>query len=1089
MRLLLLVSVLLFLVPVIVYSEEITDTLVVNRVAYDASSGGQKHAMETAKMAIFIKALDKHCGRIVSIKSVQEYFKLQKMKISTNSSGSVKINPLSQLDEKNWNPRNGTVSLTAEIKIDCQKLSEEFVDGMLIKSCLETGVLSITVQKSGEVIIDDKSLGVLAQGRNEVYRYSIGKHTVIFKPKDGSEASTKPVFLRKGSEAHLNLGISNIDRIELTHTSNNLVYFSGDRVFPSGSDSNDTFAEEDEFYAPKSKLAGISPFAITRTEITNREYKEFIDSSRTNPNIKPPGCRDCDEYNWRGRNYPKDKADYPVTCITWEEAKAYCKWRGGHLPNEHEWEYACKGDSTSPFFWGNNSTDAHKYAWYSATSNGRLHPVRKKEKNHMGEGIFDMAGNAWEWVDLPNPNINKMLPLSINKEYKALEKHFDLAKGIKSQIKIGWKMLTALTKKSALGFFDKMNKNKPDYRIVRGGSFNYPVPELRSANREKLDKDGRYPDVGFRCVFRKKDFYNKAIVEKNSEYRIIYLLEETNINPEFGPVFYELGLVYQKKQIFQVALDYFKRAEELYISDFGDLYTKADALLKCSEIYHRLGNDEMYSVALSFCERVINNEESAVKLAQAYFISGKIFACRKDYIEALEVFNRAITIDKSLTDVIFQRGKVYVELDEPDSAINDFSTVLQRKPEYKYAHREKGIALYYNEDTKAAIDNLNIAIYQNPKDAKAFYFRGIIKILKNDTVAGLIDIDKCIMLDSGFAYPHFIETKDYTTEYDSEKPHLMLRETIEDSSHTDSIDFFVSDLYIRKYDTHANNDMSDEIKNEYVFIEQQIEKYTHEPESKIISQLDEIFSDENTQQLEKIAKKEKKHSSEFFRRFVVHRNNHGFTIAASAGAGIKTIKNIPTFNTNNYHRDLHFSLAAEINPSLGNGIGGIGLYSEFFIHQNHCDSNGIIAKPDEKDSIVSVEHTSWELPIMMNIRLSNFFAHWGVSLAGSFQTINMARKGTDDTTGESSIIENRYVDPVWIDPINLDIGYKFSIIKNAPADIDIEGSWGIRMGNHYNWSVAFVLNNSFFHTGIRYTNRYSDNQHSLSIIIGVNGRE
>jgi formylglycine-generating enzyme required for sulfatase activity len=89
---------------------------------------------------------------------------------------------------------------------------------------------------------------------------------------------------------------------------------------------------------------------------------------------------------------PEQKADkYPVMSVIWDEASAYCSWAGGRLPTEAEWEYAARGGTTTVRY-----GDLNAIAWTSTNSQHMPHEVAKKLPNAYG--LYDMLGNAWEWV-------------------------------------------------------------------------------------------------------------------------------------------------------------------------------------------------------------------------------------------------------------------------------------------------------------------------------------------------------------------------------------------------------------------------------------------------------------------------------------------------------------------------------------------------------------------------------------------------------------------------------------------------------------------------------------------------------------------
>ena len=160
--------------------------------------------------------------------------------------------------------------------------------------------------------------------------------------------------------------------------------------FQMGSEDGD--ADNDE--QPEHSVY-VNAFYIDANEVTNAEFKDFIVA---NPEWQKKRIDEKFQngnylHDWNGNNYPDEEDDHPVRYVSWYAAMAYAQWVDKRLPTEAEWEKAARGGLKGKKYpWGNNINGTR--ANYGKNI-GHTTPVGKYLPNDYG--VYDMAGNVWEW--------------------------------------------------------------------------------------------------------------------------------------------------------------------------------------------------------------------------------------------------------------------------------------------------------------------------------------------------------------------------------------------------------------------------------------------------------------------------------------------------------------------------------------------------------------------------------------------------------------------------------------------------------------------------------------------------------------------
>ncbi|QDT38066.1 formylglycine-generating enzyme family protein [Stratiformator vulcanicus] len=242
-------------------------------------------------------------------------------------------------------------------------------------------------------------------------------------------------------------------------------------TFTMGSPADEEGRNPDE--GPQRKVK-VSPFWMGKHEVTWDEYdiwsfrldelrREQAGIKPTNLDVKADAVtRPTKPYV--DMTFEMGHDGFPAISMTHLAAKMYCVWlseKTGHyyrLPTEAEWEYACRAGTNTPYSWGDDPDDLEDYAWNEDTSDFQYMKIGQLKPNAWG--LFDMHGNVAEWV------LDRYTPT--------------LYPGMEGDLLVNPVVVPKATEEYP--------------RVARGGSWDQPADELRSASRLSSNPDWKIQD-------------------------------------------------------------------------------------------------------------------------------------------------------------------------------------------------------------------------------------------------------------------------------------------------------------------------------------------------------------------------------------------------------------------------------------------------------------------------------------------------------------------------------------------------------------------------------------------------------------------
>jgi formylglycine-generating enzyme required for sulfatase activity len=283
-----------------------------------------------------------------------------------------------------------------------------------------------------------------------------------------------------------------------------------------GAQSNDPKGrnyDEEAYDWETLREVNLAPFRIGKYPVTVAQYQRFVEEGSTS---------DREPADWQEQ---QEHPNWPVVHVTWYQADAYCKWAGGRLPTEEEWERSARGPNGMKYPWGKDDIDP-SLANYNGSKVGHATPVGLYPCGVSAEGLLDMVGNVWEWTSSEWSKGSGTYVWRGGAFYDFREVGGSRARrfattAVRTYSSLAWGsgwpgesleffLFLLLRGRSPRGnFFGRMQRAEPwllesflerSRNVWRGGAFNNNRRNARSSYRNNNQPDEQNQNLGFRVA-------------------------------------------------------------------------------------------------------------------------------------------------------------------------------------------------------------------------------------------------------------------------------------------------------------------------------------------------------------------------------------------------------------------------------------------------------------------------------------------------------------------------------------------------------------------------------------------------------------